>query len=240
MLADRPSFLGSFGTLSRNIHFENSQRFALLKFVENSLPRWRDDRQRPSKTAETVLTSQLCSFLNSATNHSPWDFVQFKVEEPDEENAGRKVDLVANPKDAIVWASGRRCTHYDTLLPIECKRLPTPKGKDRDDREYVTSGTKTVGGIQRFKLGFHASNHDVAGMIAFIQDGTHDHWMQRVNGWITDLAEDTSSGWSATDQIEQLQPCDTGGLSTFKSRHRRDTKKNDIEIRHMWIRMSGD
>jgi hypothetical protein len=42
---------------------------------------------------------------------------------------------------------------FDPIMPIECKRLPTPKAKDRDEREYVITEGATAGGIQRFKLG---------------------------------------------------------------------------------------
>ena len=47
-----------------------------------------------------------------------------------------------------ICVEGRRHTDFDSLMPIECKRLPTPKGDDRDEREYVFSEHTSTGGIQ--------------------------------------------------------------------------------------------
>ncbi|MGF0333901.1 hypothetical protein [Ectopseudomonas toyotomiensis] len=237
MLADQNLSSACAGLLSKNIQFGRPQRSGLLDFVAAALIQWRNDDDRPEKTSETDLTSQFCSYLNTAARQSTWDFLQFKVEEPDETTPGRKVDLVANPCGSIVWASGRRCTHYDTLLPIECKRLPTPKGTERDEREYVTAGKKTVGGMQRFKWGYHAANHELAGMIAFVQADNLDAWLERINQWIFDLAMDNTSGWQRDDIVYPLLSHSSVGLGTYSSRHLRAAGTH-IEIRHMWIEMS--
>jgi hypothetical protein len=78
------------------------------------------------------------------------------------------VDLIAAPSDATVWIEGRSYVDFDTLLPIERKRLPTPKDKDRDEREYVIEGQGTTGGMQRFKAGLHGAKHTMAAMIGSI------------------------------------------------------------------------
>src|SRR5690606_26604196 len=104
--------------------------------------------------------AQLCARLNSACRHSNWDFLQFKREEPDEEDAQRAIDLAVAPRGATLWLEGRQYTEYRTLLPIECKRLPTPAGPKRDEREYLYSRHSSTGGVQRFKAGHHGSIHD--------------------------------------------------------------------------------
>lgn len=63
-------------------------------------------------------------------------------------------------------------------MVIECKRLPTPGGKDRE-REYVSgfhaNGSPT-GGIQRFKLGLHGGQVHDAAMIGYVVNGClHPH-----------------------------------------------------------------
>jgi hypothetical protein len=140
MLANSLSTYTQAGTLGKDVHLQVASLYELLDFIADELPSWRDRPELKSISSETELTSKLCGHLNSAARRSTgWDFLQFRSEESDEQQKGRKIDLVASPCDATVWVEGRRCTDFDTLLPIECKRLPTPKGKDRDEREYVIS-----------------------------------------------------------------------------------------------------
>ncbi len=180
----------------------------LIDFIAYELPRWRDHPDRSAQTSETALTSQLCGHLNTAARFSPgWDILQFRIEEPDEQQRGRKIDLVASPCGPTVWIEGRRCTQFDTLLPIECKRLPTPKDKDRDEREYVINRHATTGGIQRFKAGNHGAAHSLAAMIAYVQAESPATWHGRLNAWIGELERSTHIGWSAKD-LMRIDPVD--------------------------------
>src|SRR3546814_1117379 len=72
-------------------------------------------------------------------------------------------------RSSVIWIEGRQYTEYQTLLPIECKRLPTSTGTDRDEREYLYSRFSTTGGVQRFKAGHHAASHARAAMIGYVQ-----------------------------------------------------------------------
>src|SRR4051812_14494117 len=86
MLANLSSSLVTSGSLNKEVHLSAASRYELLDFIANELPRWRDRDDRPNATAETSLTSQLCAHLNSVARHSAgWDFLQFRVEEPDEQ-----------------------------------------------------------------------------------------------------------------------------------------------------------
>lgn len=83
------------GTLGQDVHLPGTSRYRLIEFIANELPLWRDRQDRPNQTAENALTSQLCGHLNSAAKNSRgWDFLQFRVEEPDTVKKGRKIDLV--------------------------------------------------------------------------------------------------------------------------------------------------
>jgi len=240
MLADSPDAITKSGTLGRDVHLAATSRLRLLDFILEQLPLWRDrpDR-RKNETAETPLTSQLCAHLNSAARHSEgWDFLQFRVEEPDEQRRNRKVDLVPAPCDACVWIEGRRHTDFDPLLPIECKRLPTPAEADRDEREYVISRHASTGGIQRFKAGHHAAAHTFAAMIAYVQQETAVFWDARVRQWIQDLVDSGQPGWSVGDFL-QLQDDDSEQRVAFlRSTHARDKGLPDIELRHLWLEMN--
>lgn len=234
--SDRHVQVGSFG---KDVHLPAASLEELIEFIAGELPRWRDHPDRPNQTSETALTSQLCAHLNTVARHSAgWDILQFRVEEPDEWKKGRKIDLIASPCGPTIWIAGRRCTQFDTILPIECKRLPTPRDKDRDEREYVINRKATTGGIQRFKAGDHGAAHALAAMIGYVQMETPQVWHDRLNGWIADLDAAKHPGWSLRDLIRSEQAMGGGGIAMLRSQHVRAGALSEIDIRHLWIAMN--
>ncbi len=238
MLANFP-ITAHAGNLDPEVQLPGTARYALLDFIAEELPRWRDDADRPTKAGENALTSQLRAHLNSAARTSAtWDWVQFGTEDQDEKDRRRTIDLTAKPCHLAVVIENRRYTKYNTLLPIECKRLPTPtEGRDRDEREYVVSGHNTAGGIQRFKFGLHGARHDLAAMIAYVQDETFAHWLAQVNHWIAALADESSSKWDRSDRLQEVTDDVATGLRTLRSCHQRDGLA-ELELRHLWIKMN--
>jgi hypothetical protein len=239
MLADSRDALTKSGTLGREVLLPATSLNELLEFIRAELPRWRDRPDRRHETSETTLTSQLCAHLNSAARHSDgWDFLQFRTEVPDEAQKGRKIDLAASPCDTTVCVEGRRHTDFDTILPIECKRLPTPKEKDRDEREYVINRHASTGGIQRFKAGHHAAAHKLGAMIGYVQEDTAAIWGERVGEWIKDLVESGQPGWTAKDFLHLEHHDATQRMAVLRSLHSRDHGLQDIELRHLWLNMN--
>lgn len=227
------------GSLRRDVHLRGTSIYALISFIHDELPRWRDRSDRKSEISETSLTSQLCSHLNSAARHSVgWDFLQFRVEEPDEQTRGRKIDLVAAPCDATVWVDGRRHVDFDSLLPIECKRLPTPLDRERDPREYVFSQNSSTGGIQRFKAGHHGAAHNIGAMIGYVQEHSCATWNLQISGWIRDLVSAGQSGWSASDYLQLTEDNQSRKIAVLRSSHVRKNGLADIELHHLWIQMN--
>lgn len=238
MLADSLSAHAQIGTFGKDVHLQKSSLYALLNFIADELPCWRDRPELKNISSETELTSKLCGHLNSAARRATgWDFLQFRSEESDELQKGRKIDLIASPCDATVWVEGRRCTDFDTLLPIECKRLPTPKDNDRDEREYVISSKSSTGGIQRFKAGHHGGNHALAAMVAYIQNGNSESWQNHVTNWIKNVSQTDHPRWSQKDLIQLERRSEEFGLSIYRSSHTREKNLPDIEICHLWIEM---
>jgi hypothetical protein len=238
MLADAARISPHVGSLHRELQKPSTFRLELVAFIADQLPKWRDRPDRKSATSETVLTSQVCAHLNSAARHSPgWDILQFRVEEPDEIQAGRKIDLAAAPLGTTITIEGRSHTDFDSLMPIECKRLPTPSGPHRDEREYVICRNGTTGGIQRFKEGHHGAAHRIATMIAYVQDGTSEMWATRVDSWISALAG-IEPGWTAKDLLELQSRDGTQRLCLLCSCHTRRNGLQPIELRHLWVEMS--
>jgi len=227
------------GQLGPQIHLPATAKHAILDFIAGELSNWRDDPERPSKGAEDRLTEHLCDYLNSVAHHSTvLDHIQFRTETGDEKNANRTIDLSVKPLAATIIIEGRRSTIYDTILPIECKRLPTPPGRDRDFREYVFSSKKTTGGIQRFKEGNHAAAHNLAAMIGYIQQDTSELWTERIAEWINGLTESSSPGWSAKDLPRVQQNDAARKVAVLSSTHSRAEPLEEIELRHLWVQMN--
>lgn len=234
------------GFFSGDVHLPATSLHSLILFIADELPRWRDDPARPASTSETDLTDHLCDYLESIVYKLPGlDSFKFRTEVTDERRKSRKIDLALKPRSAKIWVGPRAYTKYQTLLPIECKILPTPNGKaipkskkDRDEREYVITRQATTGGIQRFKAGLHGSDHKLGAMIAYVQKETLVVWEKRVAGWIKDLAESGQQGWTEQDCLHLENSDDENGISVFVSRHKRSGKLGEIELRHLWVKMS--
>ncbi len=238
MLADQEELKIQSGGLDQNLHFPGAWRFALLEFIASELPRWRDDPKRPVETAETSLTSRLCAYMNSATRKSGgFDFLQFRVEEPDEVAGGRKVDLVPAPSAATIWIEGREYTQYTPLIPIECKRLPIPPSTTRDEREYLYSAHSSTGGVQRFKAGHHGAAHSIGAMIGYVQSRDIDFWDSQIRAWLQGLVEAPVNGWSLDDELRITKRDMAARSALLESVHRRTGGLPDIRLHHIWIDM---
>ena len=238
MLADQGQQQEPTGALGTAVHLPGEWLSALVAFIAGVLPGWRDDPVREAVSAETPLTAQLCSRLNSVARHtSGWDFLQFRREEPDEADSRRSIDLVAAASGAVIWIAGREYTEYRTLFPIECKRLPTPGGSDRDEREYLISRFKTTGGVQRFKSGHHGRAHARAAMIGYVQDKDISYWRERLDGWIDSLVADTAPGWSTHDKLALAGHDAAKRTATLRSRHARVSGLAPIQLDHLWIEL---
>lgn len=239
MLADKGDTTAHSGALTDDLLLPKEWISSLIMFIAGALPAWRDDPRRMEETGENKLSTQLCGCLNSLCRHTPgWDFLQFRREEPGESDGRRAIDLVASPAGNIIWINGRSYDHYQYLLPIECKRLPTPEGKDRDPREYVITGSGSTGGIQRFKAGHHGDQHERAAMIGYVQVNDVTHWHKTVGAWIDDLVTNSVSGWSVADKLTLASHDETTRVATLASTHDR-TKgiTSNIQIDHLWIEM---
>lgn len=238
MLADGGESVARSGALGTGIHLPGEWLGALVTFIGGVLPDWRDDPVREAATGETKLTAQLCARLNSASRHAPgWDFLQFRREEPDETDGRRAIDLAVAPSGEVIWMKGREYTEYRTLLPIECKRLPTPSSSDRDEREYLISRFSSTGGVQRFKAGHHGAAHGRAAMIGYVQAHDIGHWQAEVDSWIDGIVKDATENWSATDKLALIAHDSLRRLAALRSRHNRRAGLEPIQIDHLWIEM---
>jgi hypothetical protein len=237
MLAQTKNNNSSSGKLSPGLQPMGLSLRVVLDFVERELPRWRDNPDRPRDNAEIALTSNLAAYLSHVARHSHGlDILQFRTEIPDEICKGRAIDLAPAPCGATLLVNGRRYTYSDILMPIECKRFPTPKGKNRDEREYVTSASSTTGGIQRFKAGHHGGAHLMGAMIGYVQNDSASEWFKRVSTWIDELSKSGEPGWSLKDLLHFER--DESGVHCYRSLHARQNSLPDIKLQHLWIDMT--
>ncbi len=235
MLADEMAGVPS-GSLTPILHRPSAWLETIVDFIYSQLATWRDDPGRPPATAETRLTAQLCQFLNSATRAAGLDSVVFQSEVPDPTVAGRTLDLVPGPCGCVIWIDGRRHSLYDPILPIECKRLPTPSSGDREKREYLHTQKRTTGGVQRFKSSLHGSGHAVGAMIGYVQVGTLADWIARINAWVLVLTRARIVGWSPADALGN--GANNLGLRTARHQSRNDRAgASPITLHHLWVDM---
>jgi hypothetical protein len=245
MLADLKDIIPQSGFFSSDLHLPATSLYALIQFIADELPRWRDDPIRPVSTSETALTEHLCDYLESVAYKSPGlDFFKFRTEATDDRHKSRKIDLAPKPRSTTIWIGERSYTKYEILLPIECKILPTPKGKampkgkDRDEREYVINRLTTTGGIQRFKAGHHGAGHTLGAMIAYLQKEPPVFWEKQVADWIKDLVKSNQPGWTTADALYLENDDEAQGIAIFRSSHTRGNGLQDIELHHLWLKMN--
>ena len=239
MLADENDTGIESGGLAPGLYRPGIWLSALIDFIAEQLPIWRDRGDRAHVEAETQLTAQLCAHLNSAARKSSgWDVLQFRMEEPDAVKQSRRIDLAPAPAGEVIWIEGRRYSDFDPLLPIECKRLPTPTGHDRDKREYLRVSKGTTGGVQRFKQGNHGATHNTGAMIGYVQAESLAFWVKKIDAWIRALARASVAGWTVDDclRLDQHDLCRR--VAVLTSEHQRELGLPNIALRHLWIELT--
>lgn len=236
MLANEPAGSTAAGSLAPNLHLPETFLRTVIEFTASQLPRWRDDPRRSPATAETTLTAQLCGFLNSVTRHAGLDHLFFQTEVPDAVQASRTLDLALVPRGCCLWINGREHSYYDPILPIECKRLPTPDIGKRERREYLHTRKKTTGGIQRFMEGHHGANHEIGAIVGYVQNRDALGWLTTLNHWVRLLAHLSIGKWASADALVQNRHCAMTRVAVARSMHAR-SGTNPIELWHLLVEM---
>ncbi len=213
--------------------------FALktIDFVYMQLPAWRDHPDRPNEQSENKLNLQLCQFLDSNARNI---FPMVRFDHEVYQTGRSSVDISASPKERTTIGA-KTYTIYDLIVVLECKRLPAPS-LDRE-KEYVTGGIEhKSGGIQRFKLGIHGADHDIAAIVGYLQEGTASDWHGKINKWITELSNGTIKDvcvWNMSEMLGSLEEDPSKGIATCESTHSRNAgaQSDNISIRHLWVSM---
>ncbi|MFT5622725.1 MAG: hypothetical protein ACI9FZ_000650 [Bacteroidia bacterium] len=235
MIADEPRQPLGIGTPDDTLLDADAFHYAIVAFIVKELPVWRDRPTRPKASDEPSLNQTLCLHLNSAARRQCFDSIQF-LQEPLQPTA-RRVDIGVMPLGTIT-VEGRSYEDFEQLLPIECKRLPTPIDKRRNDCEYVHGlpGHRT-GAIERFKHGLHGPQNRRALIIAYVQSESFAHWLATINERLVKLADNnTDHGlWSPSELLSTNTIAPNNDIQQLLSQHRRISDSACIDIEHLWI-----
>ncbi|MGI8980163.1 MAG: hypothetical protein ACR2FY_13140 [Pirellulaceae bacterium] len=230
------SHVSASGRITRGIS-PNTFVNETIKFVENQLHVWRDDKRRPYVEAEEDLNGQLCKFLNDRARD---DFPMALFQHEERQGKRRRIDLSVLPSSKAIVAAIYESI-YEPFLVIEGKRLPAPsKGRER---EYLTGFDKKSGGIQRFRLCLHGKSLVAAVMVGYVQTSEVEDWLMTINGWIAALkssGEDKTCVWSDQDQLGELQNDGKARASRCESRHLRLGDVPEVRLTHLWICMAQE
>lgn len=201
-----------------------------IEFVRSQLPHWRDDPDRGHVEAEEALNGQLCKFLNVAAR-SDFPVAHFHHEE--RQTGRRRVDLSASADSNILVGHSK----YQPFLVLEGKRLPAPA--TNREREYVIGRDRVSGGIERFKLGLHGRELNIAAIIGYVQRGSLPDWFVTINEWLTDLANSAEANWTIDELLAGFEHNPVARASVSSSTHARTNGvSNEIQLEHLWVDMT--
>lgn len=241
MIADEQNPRPCIGTPEAKLLEADAFHHAVVGLIEKELPVWRDRPKRPPFEDEPSLNQSLCVHLNQATRRQHLDSIEF-LQEPIQSSSRRADIAVMTP--GTITVQGRDYEDFVQLLPIECKRLPTPRDKRRSDCEYVhgVQGHRT-GAIERFKHGLHGPTNERAMIIGYVQDQTFVHWQTTINTRIKKLADEGSVDglWEHLDMLSESRDAMAYGLQKLTSEHRRlkpPASSISILIDHLWLLMN--
>lgn len=133
-------------------------------------------------------------------------------------------------------------------MPIDSPRITVFEGKRltcglpvKRRREYVigheNKGKQVhCGGMERFKLSIHGGNLVDAGIIGYIQDGSPDTWLQKINLWIADLCKQSlPPKWTENEKLTLKKTI--GQITECSSTVTRADE--ELYLTHLWIDLTN-
>lgn len=173
---------------------------------------------------ENDLTEQLFLHLRRKARFNPENFEYPFEFQP--EKAQKKKETKGHPK-RIDIASRLNTIDIDmeVIYCIEAKKLPTP-GKERE-KEYVFG---EGGAIERFKNEVHGLDDagsllEKNGIIAYVTEGSFEHWHTQINTWMAADLWDISEAL----QIEYFHL-----IAKLTSKHIR-ISGHALSLNHFWV-----
>lgn len=228
----------------QNIDYKNIQNGqyieSIVSFIERYLPIFPTNTPIEKSDNEWFLNDDLEIFFNheaKCTSDTNEEYPFFFKAEPKDRIEKGKPDLGT----FISIKSQRSRTPF---FAIECKRLPTPRTKADEQKEYVT-GLK--GGIARFKRNEHGVDLPINAMIGYVEKHDFEYWYSEINSWIVSLNGTIEKGkdllkdipWSKNESLEKIFFAE---IARLQSKHPRvnSTVIKEVTLIHFWVKIKSD
>lgn len=196
-----------------------------IEFIEETIIGFQEEYINADKDSEEKISEYLVQYLIYKANIDGVVFI-FTREAIQKQKKGndRRADIgvLRLPFDR------------SPFFIIEAKRLPTPGAKRK--KEYVIGGVEREhsGGIERFKLGLHGSEHEKSAIIAYVEKEEFKFWVDEINSWIDELISlgpQHNICWTQEDKLVDEIELAPKKISKFRGSHSR-TNSNNIDILH--------
>jgi hypothetical protein len=206
---------------------DDQEVIKIIQYIDFSINKFYDyymsygDSDKENRISDLMI-SCFEDYLSSYNNgYLP---IRFSMH-PTEESSTREPDIGVFPRPIR--------NHLRPILVLEAKRLYD----SFHSHEYVYGNT---GGIERFKRCLHAVDHNVCGMIGYIQVQDSNYWFSKVNTWIDGLAkENTDETIDWTCESEKLIPVNSFmNGQKYSSLNHRKPKDDFIRILHYFVKLS--
>ncbi len=210
---------------------------SIVSFMERYLPIFNVTAPIEIDDNEWFLNDKLALFLINEAR-----FPQYSDEEyPFTFLPEPKSKIESGKPDIGAYISIRTQKSFYPFFTIECKRLPTPRSRVEEQKEYVT-GLK--GGITRFKRNEHGIDLPINAMIGYIEKNDFEYWHNEINGWIRILngtiekgkVSDKDISWGDDEILEKIYFND---IARLHSKHPRfnSTLTSQVTLVHFWVKI---
>jgi hypothetical protein len=173
---------------------ENHSVIVLLNFVDAKISGFRNyyfSIPLPPE-GENAITYHLANYFNALLIDENDGFLPYKfnfVKNPTQSESRRETDL------GVVILSKSMPSY--PIIEFEAKRL----SGSSNNTEYVYGER---GGIERFKKNHHGTQLKICGMLGYVQKDTANDWFNKINGWITEQSNNTTTALDWKNQSELL------------------------------------
>jgi len=225
--------LGASGTLSGPK--QNTLFNLVVELVAEALPLFAASAIKEGIRNENGYNRRLSRFItNVAVNKDLPFFAQPENMEDETRGCSPATDI------GICLQQEDVATDPPRVALFEGKRLSKSLEKKRE-REYVIGHEEKgkhicCGGLERFKLSRHGQKFNHAGMVGYMEDGSPEHWQDKINSWICELSrEQHDPTWLIEEQIGSMA---TKGLVT-ESMSILNRHDSEICLKHLWVNVAG-
>ena len=192
----------------------------VLKFIDINLPDFISFYHTQGSPKRENRISELIVVYFHYCNDGIWPF--FFEKNPTQLSGGRETDIG-------VFSNNRENIPLLPIFEFEAKKL----SPSSTNHEYVYGER---GGMERFKREIHSPHLPHCGLLGYVLCNNNNHWSNKINTWITSLANQSPKGeldWQGEDEL--LHSAGTNGtIAKYVSKNKRITL-SDITIIHYLI-----